>query len=212
MTEQKRKKSTIISENSNKPKTAKENHYVDNGDLYDLLVERKKNGPTRSGDNKIGEALMDIATNLSMKHQFRNYLYREDMVQEGLVFCFRYLDNFDPDKGKNPFAYFTQVCYYAFIGIISKEKKALYVKYKSSIEAVSRGELAEISNGESGAIDNFLDNIDVAQEYMEDYIKDYEDRNLTKKEPKKPVKKTQESTISLFFEDEDENSETAESK
>ena len=43
-----------------------------------------------------------------------------------------YFRNFDPDKSKNPFAYFTQIIYYAFLRRIMKEKKQLYVKYKAT--------------------------------------------------------------------------------
>jgi hypothetical protein len=40
------------------------------------------------------------------------------------------MDNFDPAKSKNPFAYFTQIIYYAFIRRIQKEKKQQQVKQK----------------------------------------------------------------------------------
>ena len=40
------------------------------------------------------------------------------------------MDNFDPEKSKNPFAYFTQIIYYAFIRRIQKEKKQQQVKQK----------------------------------------------------------------------------------
>ena len=45
-----------------------------------------------------------------------------------------YAHNFDPDKSKNPFSYFTQIIYYAFLRRIQKEKKQSYIKYKA-IEA-----------------------------------------------------------------------------
>ena len=40
------------------------------------------------------------------------------------------MDNFNPDKSTNPFAYFTQIIYYAFIRRIQKEKKQMEVKKK----------------------------------------------------------------------------------
>ena len=74
---------------------------------------------------------MQIAVHLSYKSNFINYGFREDMISDGIENCIQYIHNFDPDKSKNPFAYFTQIIYYAFLRRIQKEKKSLYVKYKS---------------------------------------------------------------------------------
>ena len=38
--------------------------------------------------------------------------------------------NFDPEKSRNPFAYFTQIIHYAFLRRIQKEKKQLDIKTK----------------------------------------------------------------------------------
>jgi hypothetical protein len=43
-----------------------------------------------------------------------------------------YFENFDTTKSSNAFAYFTQIIYFAFLRRIQKEKKQLYVKYKST--------------------------------------------------------------------------------
>ena len=37
----------------------------------------------------------------------------------------------NPDKSKNPFAYFTQIIYFAFLRRIQKEKKQMYIRHKS---------------------------------------------------------------------------------
>ena len=52
-------------------------------------------------------------------------MFREDMISDGIENCVQYIHNFDPEKSKNPFSYFTQVCWYAFIRRISKEKKQI---------------------------------------------------------------------------------------
>ena len=52
------------------------------------------------------------------------------MISDGIENCLQYMDNFDPEKSKNPFAYFTQIIYYAFIRRIQKEKKQQQVKQK----------------------------------------------------------------------------------
>ena len=41
-----------------------------------------------------------------------------------------YAHNFDPEKSKNPFAYFTQMIYYAFLRRIEREKKQAFIKFK----------------------------------------------------------------------------------
>ena len=53
------------------------------------------------------------------------------MVGDGVENCLLYAHNFDPTKSSNPFSYFTQIIYYAFLRRIEKEKKQAYIKYKS---------------------------------------------------------------------------------
>ena len=52
------------------------------------------------------------------------------MISDGIENCLQYIHNFDPDKSKNPFSYFTQIIYYAFIRRIQKEKKQSHIKNK----------------------------------------------------------------------------------
>lgn len=78
--------------------------------------------------NYIGECILQIATHLSYKYNFLNYTYKDEMISDGIENCITYLNNFDPDKSSNPFAYFTQVIYYAFIRRIQREKKQSIIK------------------------------------------------------------------------------------
>ena len=78
----------------------------------------------------IGQCFLDIANGLSNRPNFINYTFKEDMVFDGVENCIRYCHNFDPDKSKNPFSYFTQIVYYAFLRRIEKEKKQSYIKFK----------------------------------------------------------------------------------
>ena len=75
----------------------------------------------------IGKCFLDIAEHLSMRPNFSNYIYRQDMVMDAVENCVVYCHNFDPEKSKNPFSYFTQVCWYAFIRRIGKEKKQIEI-------------------------------------------------------------------------------------
>ncbi len=52
------------------------------------------------------------------------------MISDGIENCVQYIHNFDPEKSKNPFAYFTQIIHYAFLRRIQKEKKQLEIKQK----------------------------------------------------------------------------------
>ena len=78
----------------------------------------------------IGDCFMKIATHLSYKPNFVNYMFREDMISDGIENCVQYIENFNPEKSKNPFAYFTQIIYYAFLRRIQKEKRQLEIKNK----------------------------------------------------------------------------------
>lgn len=117
----------------------KKEHYVNNGeflaamvDYRNLVLESKKNEVDRPiMPNYIGECFIKIATHLSYKPNFINYTFRDDMIADGIENCIQYVDNFDPAKSENPFAYFTQIIYFAFLRRIQKEKKQLYIKYKA---------------------------------------------------------------------------------
>ena len=80
--------------------------------------------------NYIGECFLKIANGLSHKPNFMNYTFKDDMVSDGIENCLQYIHNFNPDKSNNPFAYFTQIIYYAFIRRIQREKKQTHVKHK----------------------------------------------------------------------------------
>ena len=113
-------------------------HYVNNKDFLDAIIEMKKKAkeaeeqglPKPIVSNYIGECILKIATHLSYKPNFINYSYRDDMILDGVENCIQYIDNFNPDKSNNPFAYFTQIIYYAFLRRIAKEKKQSYIKGK----------------------------------------------------------------------------------
>ena len=116
----------------------KTEHYVNNKELLQALIvyraeleETKKNGlPKPRVTNYLGECFFKIATRLSYKPNFVNYMFREDMISDGIENCVEYIHNFDPAKSSNPFAYFTQIIHYAFLRRIQKEKKQLEIKAK----------------------------------------------------------------------------------
>ena len=113
-------------------------HYVDNKQFLAAIVERKEQireaesvgEPKPQISNYLGECILKIANHLSYRPNFINYTYKEEMISDGIENSLQYIDNFDPEKSKNPFAYFTQIIYYAFIRRIAKEKKQQKIKDK----------------------------------------------------------------------------------
>ena len=116
----------------------KKEHYVNNKEFLAAMTEYRKlcTEAEESGEDKppvsnyIGECFLKIANHLSYRPNFINYTFRDDMISDGIENCLQYMDNFDPEKSNNPFAYFTQIIYYAFIRRIQKEKKQQEVKQK----------------------------------------------------------------------------------
>lgn len=172
-------------------------HYVNNADFLVAIKEYKDRvlEAEAAGESKprvpeyIGDCLLKIATHLSYKSNFINYTYREDMILDGVENCLQYIDNFDPSKSSNPFAYFTQIIYYAFIRKIQKEKKQTYVKNKLILEMPF--EMFELQEqDESGEFTNT----------MMDYLRNNNDSdyNMPKK---KPTKKKAKSTLESFMEE-----------
>lgn len=107
--------------------------YVNNADFYQALVEYKKLC-NESPDNippvprYIGECLLKIATNLARRPNFAGYSWRDDMIGDAIETCLKYVKSFDPEISKSPFGYFTQTCWYSFIGRITQEKKQSKIK------------------------------------------------------------------------------------
>ena len=114
----------------------KKEHYVNNKEFLQAMIVYKKlcKEAEESGDEKplvtnyIGECFLKIANHLSYRPNFINYTFRDDMISDGIENCLQYLGNFNPEKSTNPFAYFTQIIYYAFIRRIQKEKKQTTIK------------------------------------------------------------------------------------
>ena len=113
-------------------------YYVNNKELLEAMTSyrerviyaKEHDKPKPRVSNYVGDCFLKIATHLSYKPNFVNYPFREDMICDGIENCLQYIDNFDPEKSKNPFAYCTQIIYYAFLRRIQKEKKQLEIKQK----------------------------------------------------------------------------------
>jgi len=113
-------------------------HYVNNKEFLAALIAYRESvqlaatrgDPKPQITNYLGECFLKIATHLSFKPNFVNYIFKDDMISDGIENCVQYIHNFDPEKSQNPFAYFTQIIHYAFLRRIQKEKKQLEIKNK----------------------------------------------------------------------------------
>ena len=160
-------------------------NYVNNKDLLEALIAYQKDcrEAEDAGEERprvpdyIGTCIYQIATRLATKPNFSGYSYKEDMISDGIENCLLYINNFNPEKSQNPFAYFTQIIWYAFLRRIQKEKKQMYIRFKSSQQMLSLG---ETYTGES------LDlQLTSSADYMNSFISDFEDKLQKDKEKKK---------------------------
>jgi hypothetical protein len=178
-----------------KPKSKK--HYVNNKDLYAAMVEFKNlvNEAKETGKQNpriphyVGESIMKIATHLAYRPNFANYTFREEMISDGIENCLLYINNFDPAKSQNPFAYFTQIIYFAFIRRIQKEKKHLYTKYAAIEYANIMGETSDSQEGDrSNNYDTDIKYGEWSKEQMEKFMGDFETSKGIKRGKKEVVK------------------------
>lgn len=181
-------------------------NYVNNAKLYQEMVEYKKkveyakehNQPKPRVSNYIGECILLIANRLSMKPNFMNYSYREEMICDGIENCLMYIDNFNPARTDNPFAYFTQIIYFAFIRRIGKEKKQLYIKHKSYENCLIHNSLSDYNDHDDG--EHMTPSVEFDNQNAAEFIRNFE-TNLTNKR-----KKAKKQGLEKFIEDVNENS------
>ena len=166
--------------------TKKTKHYINNPDFLQALIdyktkcdEAKKSGkPEPIVPNYIGECFIKIAEHLSRKPNFVSYSFRDEMIADGIENCIMYFRNFDPTKSNNPFAYFTQIIYFAFLRRITREKKQLYVKYKATEQfgILDEGEMFEDAEGNMQQF--------VMYDNISEFIHTFEENKKAKKKTK----------------------------
>ena len=177
-------------------------HYVDNAKFLEAMIEYKKEYNESKENNKelpqiseyLGSVFLKIAQRLSFRPNFINYAFKNDMISDGIENCLHYIHNFNPEKSSNPFAYFTQIIYYAFIRRIQKEKKQLYIKYKSMQNYEIAPEYMDYENSNN----NFITLSDYENSDFKVMVDDFVD-NFEKSKKKKTIKKKNESSLELFM-------------
>ena len=153
--------------------STKNAHYVDNEKfLKELIAHKQKVEHAKLNNlekpivsNYLGECFLKIATHLSYKANFINYTYRDDMISDGIENCLIAAEKFDPSKSSNPFAYYTQIIYFAFVRRIQKEKKQQDTKYKM-LQNLDIDQLISNSEGNDDYV-NYI--IDMMKKQMDNY-------------------------------------------
>lgn len=168
--------------------STKRRNYVNNAQFLEAMIAYKKAvaEAENSGEdppripNYIGECLYQIANRLAYKPNFINYTYRDDMIADGLENAIMCVNNFDPEKSSNPFAYFTQVIWFAFIRRIHKEKKQTYIRHK-----VMENSIISDTMFERGVDSDFNSSSmrEMSNDRMNDFVEKYEANIESKKKP-----------------------------
>ena len=179
-------------------------HYVDNAKFLEEMIEYKKQYFTSKNNDEelpiiseyLGSVFLKIAQRLSFRPNFINYAFKDDMISDGIENCLHYIHNFNPEKSSNPFAYFTQIIYYAFIRRIQKEKKQLYIKYKSMQNYEISPEYVEYMNYD----EDFKTTTDFKNSdfrvVVDEFVHNFEE---TKKKKAAVKKKVEPTTLELFM-------------
>jgi len=181
--------------------TKKKQHYIDNKQFYAEMIEYKKS-ITLARENGIqeppateymGKCFLDIANGLSFRPNFINYTYKDEMIADGIENCLQYCSNFDPEKSSNPFSYFTQIVYYAFVRRIEKEKKQTYIRHKLSEKMFDDNELAILQEQDDTLPQSFMENLKVDGFSIDEYEKKMAVKRSNRKRPKRNLEKFMES-------------------
>jgi len=160
---------------------ARKRNYVNNPDLLAALIDYRAlcKEAEDAGDKNpqvpeyIGKCILLIATRLATKPNFSGYSYKDEMISDGIENCLQYIHNFDPEKSNNPFAYFTQIIWYAFLRRIHKEKKQMYIKFKASQQ--QNHELNILNSAGDQVPQNEL------PDYINEFVDEFEQKHKTKK-------------------------------
>ncbi len=179
-------------------------NYINNADFCDALVKYKEECAVAcvAGKQKpripdyIGECFIKLAEGLARRPNFFGYSYKDEMIADGIENCLMYFENFNPEKTKNPFAYFTQILWWCFVRRIQKEKKQQYIKYKATenFGILDEAELLELGDGQIKQLEVY--------ENMYEFIQKFEETEF-KKNVKVPKKSKKQKIVGLesFLED-----------
>ena len=168
-------------------KTRVTHNYIDKKKFHAELtkyrlaaIESEKNGTEKPRlNNYLGNCFYMICDRLSMRPNFINYSFREEMVGDGIENCLAAVDNFDPNEQKqNPFGYFSLIAWRAFVRRIQKEKKQTYIKHKAFHNSGLHDQLA--TGSESHLVGANMINNEVSNRVIESFESKLNNKKETK--------------------------------
>lgn len=169
-------------------------------EYVDMCKENTKNGKDIKEcrppvSNYIADCFMKISERLSYSPNFVNYTFKDEMICDGIENCLLYMHNFNPEKSKNPFSYFTQIIYFAFLRRIQKEKKHQYVKLKSFSNSMILDNMHDTQDNDTEDYQNTY--VEYIQDNMDQFLKDFEEANFKNKKKSSAKKKKVKDTKGL---------------
>jgi hypothetical protein len=191
--------------------------YIDNKELSNALAVHVQSVKAATDENReppqindyIAKGILQIANGLSRSPNFMNYSYRDDMVMDAVENCVKVINNFDINAKTrtgtpNAFSYFTQICFFAFLRRIAKEKKQSDIKQKL-IDKSSLDVFADFGEDSCQIGETLIERVRQRNEfYNEDKCSNKGEEPLpTKKRRGRPAKKMPEfGPLDEFFESE----------
>ena len=183
-------------------------HYVNNKEFSQAVVDYVKSVNEAEASNKeipkvtdyIAMSFLKIAQGLSHKANFIRYTYREEMVMDAVENCLKAIHNYDVDAATrsgnpNAFAYFTQICWYAFLRRIAKEKKQQDIKLKYIAQSPFGDFIADGDEESIAAAHAFVDQLRSKIDQIKEKDSYYDEIEKTEKKKKKRVVSTRDSDL-----------------
>lgn len=186
-------------------------NYVNNKKLLQHLIDykaRKVKDPNAQIDDYIATSIMKIAEKYASRPNFAGYTYRSEMVSDAIENVVRYIDNFDPKKSSNPFAYITQICHYAFLRRIRDEKTQTYIRFKSIQKYFFEDRLADVQD-----IDHSEEGVDFAmndplydnmREFIDDFEAEVAENKRKSREYNERVNRRKQKKAAIEFKDDED--------
>lgn len=97
---------TNISHSPDSPNGKKKRHFVKNKDLYREIIISKEDGKLTANAVTM---IIKMSNEAVKVLKYKNSDDRDDCVSTAIHKCLLYWKNFNPEKSRNAFAYFTQI-------------------------------------------------------------------------------------------------------
>lgn len=106
-------------------KTKNKKRYYINNDEFIALLDEYKATENRKTYEKIGKCFLEIARGAIRDPSFFGYSEdrKDEMISNACYYMIKYINKFDKEKSNNPFGYFSQIAFNAYLQYINETKK-----------------------------------------------------------------------------------------